>query len=214
MKYSAILWDLDGTLLNSLADIRQATNHALATEGLPLRSLEQVRHDVGNGVRQLIERSAPGAAPDVIDRLLVTFRTYYVAHCNDNTRPYDGVAEALKALKQRGVRMAVVSNKMQSGVTELHQRWFADTIDVAIGERPGVPRKPAPDMVQQALDALDVAPHEALYVGDSEVDVATARNAGLDCLGVLWGYRDRDVLVEAGATHLATTAAELLEWLG
>lgn len=210
----AIIWDLDGTLLDSLQDIHLAVNHALEGFGLPLRSRDEVRHDTGNGVRHLMAHSVPGGeAHPHFEALLQAFRAYYVVHCQDHTCPYPGVAQALRRLHAAGIPMAIVSNKLQPGVTELHRRWFADVIDVAIGEQPPMPRKPAPDMVLAAIAQLGFDPQGDLsgiyYVGDSEVDVATARNAGLPCLAVLWGFRSRDVLQDAGASLFVARPDEI-----
>lgn len=198
MHYKVIIWDLDGTLLDTLGDLFLAVNHALRTYGKKERTLEEVRQFVGNGVRQLMKRAVEGGEDDPqFEDIFAEFKRYYVQHCHDNTAPYEGIKSTLSALKARGVRMAIVSNKLQPGVTELHKRWFADTIEVAIGETPDVKRKPAPDMVEKALRLLGVAKEDAVYIGDSEVDIATAQNASLPCISVLWGFRTREELGRA-----------------
>lgn len=212
MKYKAIIWDLDGTLMDTLQDLCLATNHALKTYGMPERTLDEVRRFVGNGVRRLIQLAVPqGEENPLFEDVFKEFKAYYVVHCQDNTDLYDGIADTLKALKQQGIRMAVVSNKLQSGVDELYRDYLSETIDVAIGERPGMQRKPAPDMVDLALSELGVNKDEAVYVGDSDVDIMTARNAGLPCISVLWGFRDRDFLIQHGATTFAEKPTDIIK---
>lgn len=206
--------DLDGTLLDTLEDLADAVNWALHRNGLPQRSLDEVRQFVGNGVRRLMLRAVPEATADeLFERVFADFKSYYVDHCQIKTRLYDGIPEMLRALKDKGLRLAIVSNKLQEGVDELYERYFRDTVEVAIGERPGVQRKPAPDMVRLALQELDVEPSEAVYVGDSDVDLQTARNSGLPCISVLWGFRDRQFLLDHGATTLIEQPAQLIAHL-
>lgn len=196
------IFDLDGTLLDTLSDLAAAVNFALRTHGMPEHSIDDVRRFVGNGVRKLMERAIPdGAANPQFDETFATFRQYYMAHSLDTTRPYEGIPEALAALKARGCRLAVVSNKMMAATQELCQHFFPDTIEVAIGENEaeGIRKKPAPDTVFAALKALGVGKEGAVYVGDSDVDIETARNSGLPCISVLWGFRDRDFLIQHGA---------------
>ena len=200
----AVIFDLDGTLLDTLDDLAAATNWALRHNGLPERSRDEVRQFVGNGVRRLIERAVPdGEANSLFEHTFEDFKRYYVDHCQDRTCLYEGVPAMLQALQSRGLRLAIVSNKLQAGVDELYDRYFRDTVEVAVGERPEVRRKPAPDMVQTALRELGVTPDEAVYVGDSDVDLLTAHNSGLPCISVLWGFRDKEFLVAHGATCLA-----------
>ena len=207
----AIVFDLDGTLLNTLEDLADATNWALRKNGMPERAREEVRQFVGNGVRKLIERAVPdGEENPLFEQTFEDFKRYYVVHCQDKTCLYDGVGEMLHALKERGFKLAIVSNKLQAGVDELYDRYFSDTVTVAIGESPEVQRKPAPDMVERALRELGTTKDEAVYVGDSDVDLMTARNSGLSCISVLWGFRDRNFLIAHGATQLAETPADLL----
>ena len=200
--YKTYIFDLDGTLLDTLSDLAAAVNYALRTHGMPEHSIDDVRRFVGNGVRKLMERAIPdGAANPQFDETFATFRQYYMAHSLDTTRPYEGISEALAALKARGCRLAVVSNKMMAATQELCQHFFPDTIEVAIGENEaeGIRKKPAPDTVFAALKALGVGKEGAVYVGDSDVDIETARNSGLPCISVLWGFRDRDFLIQHGA---------------
>ena len=200
--YKTYIFDLDGTLLDTLSDLAAAVNYALRTHGMPEHSIDDVRRFVGNGVRKLMERAIPdGAANPQFDETFATFRQYYMAHSLDTTRPYEGIPEALAALKARGCRLAVVSNKMMAATQELCQHFFPDTIEVAIGENEaeGIRKKPAPDTVFATLKALGVGKEGAVYVGDSDVDIETARNSGLPCISVLWGFRDRDFLIQHGA---------------
>lgn len=214
LKYRAVVLDLDGTLLDTLEDLADAANWALHRNGLPQRSLDEVRQFVGNGVRRLMLRAVPEATADeLFERVFADFKSYYVDHCQIKTRLYDGIPEMLRALKALGLRLAIVSNKLQAGVDELYDRYFRDTVEVAIGERPGVQRKPAPDMVRLALQELEVAAGDAVYVGDSDVDLQTARNSGLPCISVLWGFRDRQFLLDHGATTLIEQPAQLIAHL-
>ena len=212
--YKVYIFDLDGTLLDTLTDLAASTNYALREHGMPEHSVDDVRRFVGNGVRKLMERAVPdGADNPLFDEAFATFRQHYMEHALDTTRPYDGVPEMLATLKSRGCRIAVVSNKMMAATQELCQHFFPDTVEVAIGEHEaeGIRKKPAPDTVYAALSALGVTKDHAVYVGDSDVDIATARHAGLPCISVLWGFRDRDFLLQHGATTLVTIPRELCE---
>ena len=197
-----ILWDLDGTLLDTLQDLADGTNHALRQFGYPERTVEEVRRFVGNGAQRLIEQAIPAGA-DVAE-VLEAFYAYYNAHCRVKTKPYDGILDALAELERR-FPMAVVSNKPDTAVKQLCAQYFSGLY--ARGESADCPRKPAPDMVYKAMDAVGV--ETCIYVGDSEVDVATARNAGVPCLSVLWGFRDRRTLLNAGADHFCAACEEL-----
>ena len=188
-------------------------NFALRTHGLPEHSLDDVRRFVGNGVRKLMERAVPdGTDNPLFEAAFATFRQHYMAHSLDTTRPYEGIPETLAALKARDCHLAVVSNKMMAATQTLCTHFFPDTIDVAIGEdeAAGICKKPAPDTVIAALKALGVGKEQAVYVGDSDVDVQTARNAGLPCISVLWGFRSRDFLQQNGAETFISTPSELL----
>jgi len=207
------IFDLDGTLLDTLQDLAASTNDALRQYGMPEHSVDDVRRFVGNGVRRLMEQAVPGGADNAqFDAVFAAFRQHYMQHSLDTTRPYDGISETLRALKQRGCKMAVVSNKMMAATRELVAHFFPE-ITVAIGEQEeaGIRKKPAPDTVYEALRQLGVGKEGAVYVGDSDVDLQTARNAGLPCVSVLWGFRDRDFLVEHGATTFIQRPQELLE---
>ena len=213
MTYSTYIFDLDGTLLDTLGDLAASVNFALREHGMPEHSIDDVRSFVGNGVRLLMERAIPDGAdnPD-FEATFATFRQYYMAHSLDTTRPYDGVPEALRELRNRGCQLAVVSNKMMAATQELIRHFFTDTIAVAIGEHEaeGIRKKPAPDTVFAALRELGVGQEGAVYVGDSDVDIRTAENAGLPCISVLWGFRDKDFLIKHGAKTLISAPSELL----
>lgn len=217
MKYNTVIWDLDGTLLDTLQDLCNATNYALRKWQLPERSIDEVRNFVGNGVRKLILRAVPqNTDEELTEKVFSTFRTYYVEHCRDTTCLYPGISQVLRELHDKGIRQAVVSNKLQAGVTELAEEWFADTIDVAIGEREGTNRKPARDMVDIALkeltekNGIDANDVRAVYIGDSDVDILTARNSSLPCISVLWGFRNKEFLTAHGAETMVSDPKDIL----
>lgn len=214
-QYSTFIFDLDGTLLDTLQDLANAVNFALTTGGLPPRSTAEVRSFLGNGIRYLVKKSVPeGTDESVFERVFQCFRARYVAHCLDLTRPYAGMLEVLEAMKQAGVGLAIVSNKLQPAVTELRQHFFNGLIDVAVGESSTVRRKPCPDAVLAALRELGGDKQTAVYVGDSEVDIETAQRAELPCVSVLWGFRDEDFLRRV-APHgtFVRQPAELLDFV-
>lgn len=212
-EYQTYIFDLDGTLLSTLDDLAASTNYALRSNGMPEHSVDDVRRFVGNGVRLLMERAVPGgAANPKFDAAFTAFKQHYLEHSLDSTKPYPGVLAMLAELKARGKRMAVVSNKFYAATQELCRHFFGDSIEVAIGEREGIRKKPAPDTVEEALRQLGVGKEGAVYVGDSDVDVATARNSGLPCISVLWGFRDKDFLIEHGAETFISSPAELLDY--
>ena len=210
MAYGTYLFDMDGTLLDTLADMAAAVNHILSVHGYPLRTVEEVRAFVGNGARKLMERALPpDVTGDAFEALLEEYRQWYEAHACVKTAPYPGVPAVLAALHRAGVRCAVVSNKPDGATRELAARFFPGL--PAFGQQDGIPAKPAPDMVYHALAELGVEASAAAYVGDSEVDVALARNAGLPLIAVSWGFRGREALEEAGAALVVDDAATLLE---
>ena len=213
ITYSTYIFDLDGTLLDTLGDLASSVNYALRMHNMPEHSLEDIRRFVGNGVRKLMERAVPqGAQNPCFDEAFATFRQYYMQHSLDTTRPYEGIPETLETLKARGCHLAVVSNKMMAATQALCSHFFPDTIEVAIGEHEaeGIRKKPAPDTVIAALKALGVGKEQAVYVGDSDVDIETARNSGMPCISVLWGFRDRDFLKQNGAETFISAPSELL----
>ena len=207
-----VIFDLDGTLLDTLDDLAASTNYALHACGFPARRVEEVRLMVGNGVGKLIERAVPqGAGEEAVTRCLAVFRRHYTDHCLDRTDTYPGIMPMLGALRQRGIGLAIVSNKLQPAVEELKRRFFASCINVAIGETVQVRRKPAPDMLLQAMSRLNATAADTVYVGDSDVDIQTAKAAGLPCISVTWGFRDRQFLEANGATTLADTPQQIVE---
>lgn len=215
MNIKAVIWDLDGTLLNTLDDLAASVNAALAMNGMPLRSTEEVRAFVGNGIRNLMMRAVPGGeANPAFDKALEDFTRHYGAHSRDRTRPYDGILEMLDRLSAEGVKHAIVSNKIDFAVKALSRAYFGERMCAAIGDDPSRARKPAPDSVFAAMREMGVTAQETVYVGDSDVDVLTARNAGVPCVAVLWGFRDEACLRAAGAGRLARTPDELREIVG
>jgi len=211
---STFIFDLDGTLMDTLKDLSLSVNHALAECGYPEHTIDEIRMMVGNGVSKLIERAVPeGTSEEDVAHCLAVFKEYYVDHCQDNTDLYPGIRELLAQLKQRKYKIAIVSNKLQAGVTELHEAFFLDTVDVAIGESEDVKRKPEPDMVLKALEQLQATSDEAVYVGDSDVDIETARNSSLPCISVLWGFRDKACLEKAGASVMVEHPEGILNLL-
>lgn len=214
MKPKLVIFDMDGTILDTLEDLRRSTNAALAANGLPGRTMEQIRRFVGNGIAKLIERAVPeGTSPEATAAVLEAFKVHYAAHCADHTHPYAGVPELLARLRADGVLTAVVSNKADFAVQILAKDYFPGLFDLVLGEREGIAKKPAPDMVDTVLRELGVAPDDARYVGDSEVDVATAKNSGVAGVFVTWGFRSAQTLCAAGAAVLAATPEELAEKL-
>ena len=212
MKKTTYIFDLDGTLLDTLQDLAAAVNFALRKNGMEEHSIDDIRRFVGNGVRKLIERAVPdGSKNPRIDEVFADFRSYYMQHSLDATKPYDGITEILQELKQRGCKMAVVSNKMMAATQELVAHFFPE-IEVAIGENEaeGIRKKPAPDMVFEALNRLGAEAESAVYIGDSDVDIQTAKNAGVPCISVLWGFRNREFLLEHGAQHFIEKPSEII----
>ena len=220
--FNVYVFDLDGTLLDTLQDLANSVNYALRQHGMPEHSIDDIRRFVGNGVRLLMERAVPdGARNPQFEAAFATFRQYYMQHSLDTTRPYDGIPELIHELKNRGCQMAVVSNKMMAATQELVHHFFPD-IPVAIGEHEaaGIRKKPAPDTVYEALRQLGIIHHpssiihhpsDIVYIGDSDVDIATARNSGLPCISVLWGFRSRDFLLAHGATTFAEHPFDILD---
>lgn len=208
-----LIFDLDGTLLNTIDDLWASVNHALAQYSLPSRSISEIRQFLGNGIASLVHKSMPTDDAELESRVFATFRDHYMAHSLDHTRPYDGITDMLRQCKVHGHRTAIVSNKTHAAVQELHQRFFTGLIDTAIGEQPDIPRKPAPDMVHLAMHQLGATPDTSVYIGDSEVDLATARNAHLPCISVAWGFRDEPFLIQQGAAPIIHNPNELLSIL-
>ncbi len=210
----AVLFDLDGTVLYTLEDICASTNRTLRAFGAQERSMEDLRQAVGNGARHQVGAYFPGGEGGArFEEAMVYYKEDYTRHCADRAVPYDGILEALSRLKAAGLKLAIVTNKPQAPTQVLYRAHFEGLVDFAIGETPGIPRKPAADMVDLALSRLGVSQEEAAYVGDSEVDMATAKNAGLPCFSVSWGYRTPEELRASGASRLFDTPAALTQAL-
>ena len=215
MKTKAVIWDLDGTLLNTLDDLAASTNAALEANGLPARTKDEVRRFVGNGIHKLIERAMPelGAQHPAFQAVLDDFVTHYGQHSKDHTAPYEGIMEVLDTLAAQGIKLAIVSNKIDFAVKELSRDYFGRRMCSAVGDDPSRRKKPAPDSVFEAMLQMNVTAGETVYVGDSDVDVMTARNAGIPCIAVTWGFRSEESLIEAGACHIARRPKDILSLL-
>lgn len=212
--YDTVIFDLDGTLLDTLEDLCDSTNYALTKHGHPARTLEEVRRFVGNGVRRLIERALPdGVTDDEFDAVFEDFKAHYQIHCNDKTGPYDGILPLLRELKSRGCKIGIASNKIKSAVQKLDGIYFEGLVDKAAGVEGSILPKPDPGMIKALLSELGSDAAHTLYAGDSEVDVRTAANAGLDMVAVLWGFRGKEELEAAGASRFIENPAQLTEYL-
>ncbi len=204
MKYKLAIFDLDGTVLNTLEDLCDSVNFSLKTHNLPERSLSEIRAFVGNGIRRLIDLAVPeNTDVQVTDSVFEAFKTHYKEHSCDKTKPYDGIIELLSALRKRGIYTAVVSNKADFAVKDLVERYYDGLFSYSSGEKEGIPRKPDPDMVCNAIEFFGVTSEDAVYSGDSEVDIMTAKNSGIDSIIVTWGFRDKEILINSGAKILA-----------
>lgn len=221
MKYDTVIFDLDGTLLNTLDDLAAADNHALAEFGLPLLDTDTVRQYIGRGVRNLMKKSVYGPdfeerfGKDPVDgetfeRIFQSYRSYYSEHVNDRTAPYPGIPELVDRLKEEGCRLAVLSNKYDEAVKKLIEAHFGDRFEIVLGQRDGVPKKPDPTAVREIMEQLGSKPERTVYVGDSDVDVRTAVNAGTGSIICTWGFRSREELTEAGAEVFAETPDDIL----
>lgn len=209
-NYDTYVFDLDGTLLSTLGDLAASCNHALRANGMPERTIDEVRRFVGNGVKKLMERAIPGGLDNpLFEKTFADFRQHYMHHNLDTTCPYPGVMEMLESLRSRGKKVAVVSNKFYAATQALCKHFFGDLVDVAIGEREDIRKKPAPDTVMAALKQLQASREGAVYIGDSDVDIMTARNCEMPCISVLWGFRDYDFLIEHEASILITNPLQL-----
>lgn len=209
---NTVIFDLDGTLLNTLEDLTDSVNFAMKEMDAPLHTIEEVRMMVGNSVTYLIEKALPeGRSTEEINRCIEVFENHYHGNMRNKTAPYDGISEMLSALKARGYKMAVVSNKSDGFTKALVKDFFGEFITQATGRSADIPRKPAPDSVLRTMSVLGSEKQETVYVGDSEVDVMTARNAGLPCVGCLWGFRDEATLKAEGAAAIISEPAKLLE---
>ena len=212
MRYKLAVFDMDGTILNTLEDLADSTNYALKANGLPERTIDEVRRFVGNGIRLLIERAVPtDTDKKLTDKVFDTFKEYYKTHCAVKTRPHDGIKDVLLELRKAGCLTAVVSNKADFAVQDLCKDYFDNLFDFAIGEREGIKKKPAPDSVFEVLSKLNVEKDNAVYIGDSDVDFATSVNAGMDVIMVGWGFRDEEFLREKGAKRIIKQPSEILD---
>lgn len=213
-QIDTVIFDLDGTLLNTLTDLTNSVNYALEQYHLPTHSEEAVRQMVGNGIYVLFEKAIPnGRNFSEYDACVKTFQTHYELHKKDFTRPFPGIMELLKKLSAQGYKLAIVSNKFDLAVKGLCQDFFAPYIRIAIGESEEIARKPAPDTVFQAMKELGSALENCIYVGDSDVDIKTAKNSGISCISVTWGFRDREFLTQCGASHFADQADDIINLL-
>lgn len=212
MKYDAVVFDLDGTLTDTLEDLRNSVNHSLKEFGFPERTLDEVRSFVGNGVRRLIYLSVPKNTPEeTAEECLKVFKEYYQSHSLVKTKPYNGIIVMLEELKKQGIKTAVVTNKMHDAAVDIVCIFFDGLIEVTVGQIDGVAQKPQPDGIYLALEKLGVSKEKAVYVGDSEVDCTTARNAGIPCIGVSWGFRDKSVLLENGASFIIDSPGQIID---
>ena len=209
---NTVIFDLDGTLLNTLEDLKNSTNFALSEFGYPLRTLEEVREFVGNGVAKLIERAIPqGINNPNFEKCLEIFKVNYSKNMYNKTAPYDGILDMLRELKLAGCKIAVVSNKFDSAVKELCNKYFSGLVDAAVGQMNNIPQKPAPDGVLKAIRILNSKKENCVYIGDSDVDVMTAKNSQLPCIGVSWGFRSKDVLKNAGCHTIVDKPCDIIK---
>lgn len=212
--YTTVVFDLDGTLLNTLDDLKDSVNYALQLNSMPQRTLDEVRRFVGNGIRNLMLRAVPdGADNPAFEKVFADFKAHYATNCLNKTAPYPGVMEMVDALRKANFKLAIVSNKVDSAVKELQKHYFDGVIPVAVGEMEGVSRKPAPDMVNKALAELGSTPQESVYIGDSEVDITTAKNSNMDCISVTWGFRERALLEETATGPVLDTPEQVRTYL-
>lgn len=211
-KYDTVIFDMDGTLLNTLEDLSDSVNFIMEMYGFPRRTVQEIRSFVGNGVARLIELSIPdGRSNPMYEKCLGDYRIHYSKNMQNKTDAYEGIRELLRQLSEQNYKVAIVSNKFDKAVKELNKVYFGEYINVAIGESDNISKKPAPDTVFKALEELGSAPDKAVYVGDSEVDVKTARNSGTTSIGVTWGFRDREVLEQEGADYVIDKPCELIK---
>ena len=212
MAYKAIIFDLDGTILDTLQDLANSLNHALRTHGYPERSLDEVRRFIGNGIKMLVRRGCPAdASEQAQEEALATFRVHYDLHCKDFTGPYEGINDLLEALLSKGIRTAVVSNKIEPAVIVLCDEHFPGKFEYTVGNRPDLAPKPDPASVNEVIEKMGLDRKDIVYIGDTEVDIETARNAGIDCIGVDWGFRDGAYLRDLGAKYIVNTPKEVLD---
>lgn len=211
--YKLAIFDMDGTILNTLTDICNSINHCLETNNLPLRTMDEVRSFVGNGLHKLVERAVPENSPsEIVEKVFSELLVYYGEHSKDSTGPYDGISDAIVAIRNKGILTAVVSNKADFAVQKLAAGFFPGLFDMAIGEKQGFAVKPAPDMVNEILNKLNISANESVYIGDSEVDLQTAANSCMDCIAVSWGFRSVEFLKAQKAECIINSPSELPEY--
>lgn len=209
-KYDTVVFDLDGTLLDTIDDLSDSVNFALSERGFAPHTVSEIKSFVGNGVAKLIDRSVPeGTSEQEKANTLESFKRHYAGNCENKTKPYDGVVKLLNDLRNDGYKIAVVSNKIDSAVSVLCKKYFGERVDFCIGDRAGLARKPAPDAVFEALKKLSAVPETSIYIGDSDVDIRTAENAGMDCISVSWGFRSKEFLIKSGASVIADKPADI-----
>lgn len=216
MQKKIFIFDMDGTLLNTLEDLMISTNYALSQFNYPIHTIEEIRFFVGNGVAKLIERAIPeGLNNPNYEKCLEIFKEHYAKNMYNHTSAYKGIPELLKKLKDRGIKTAVVSNKFDLAVKELSKKYFGDLIDIAIGEneQAGIKKKPAPDTVFEVLNLMDLKSEDAIYIGDSDVDILTAKNSNMPCISVIWGFRDKEFLIKNNATIIVDNPDEILNYV-
>lgn len=212
MKYKAIIFDLDGTILDTLDDLMLSVNYALNSYNLPIRTKEEIRSFVGNGIQKLIERAVPNDTQNSItDKVFATFKEYYAIHCADNTKPYADILKVLDTLKNKGYLLAVVSNKADFAVQTLCDTYFSKTFDYVVGAKDNIAKKPAPDSVNEVIRHFNLTASDCIYIGDSEVDIKTAINANTDCISVSWGFRDSDFLKQSKAQIIIHSPLDILD---
>lgn len=210
MRYNTVIFDMDGTILDTLEDLANCLNYSLTQSGFPKRSIDEVRNFVGNGIRRLVALGVPdGSSEKIVERVYGDFLPYYKEHCSDRTKPYDGIIALLNSLKEGGCKVAVVSNKADYAVQDLCEQYFQGIFDIAVGERARIQRKPSPDSVNEVLSKLGSTNKDAVYIGDSEVDIMTANNAKMDSIIVSWGFRDKEFLREKGAKVIVSSPDEI-----
>lgn len=213
-KYELAIFDLDGTLLYTLKDLANSTNYALKENNLPERTLNEIQNFVGNGIKKLIERAVPkGTSEECTEKTYTSFMMHYTKHCMDYTKIYDGILEMLGELQNRNIKIAIVSNKADVAVKKLCDHYFKSKYNIAVGAIENIPKKPAPDSVFYVINKLNININKTIYIGDSEVDIQTAKNAGIPCISVSWGFKSLDFLQKYGATMIANKANDIITFI-
>lgn len=212
-NYKLAIFDMDGTILNTLEDLADSANYTLKTYGMPQRTIEEIRKFVGNGIRRLLEQAVPNEiSKELLEEMTVTFSSYYKEHCSNKTCAYEGIIEVLKEIRNKGIITAVVSNKADFGVQILCEEYFTGLFDFSVGEKQGIRRKPYPDSVLSVIDKFKISKNDVVYIGDSEVDLKTAVNAGIDVIMVGWGFRDEEYLKKCGAPFVINKPIDIMNF--